>query len=446
MQIRIVATALATLMTLTTMAHAKPGDLDSSFGSKGIVVTDIGNNQDMAESIAIQNDGKILAAGCSKNSSNNDVFTIVRYRTNGLLDSSFGTDGRVTTTTGNSGGDCANSIFIQNDGKIVAAGGLTIVRYNENGALDGSFGNGGKVSTGTVDIYDAVIQNDGKIVAAGNAYNGSDLDFAVVRYNSDGTVDSTFGNGGKVITPIGSSYDRIVGVAIQSDGKIVVAGNSDYGDLSGNKYFALVRYTNNGVLDNTFGNNGKVLTAVGGNYDSASSLSIQKDGKIIVAGNSDGNGKEDFAVVRYTNNGVLDNTFGNNGKVLTAVGIGGDYAADIAIQNNGKIVVVGTSFSFEASDMVVAIVRYDSNGTPDNLFGNNGKVTTNISSGGDEATNVAIQNDGKIVIVGFSNNSSSNSAFAIARYLGDSTPIPAPVPTPIPTAISLAPIYKLLLQ
>ena len=194
MQIRILATALATLMTLTTMAYAKPGDLDSSFGSKGIVVTDIGNNQDKAESIAIQNDGKILAAGCSKNSSNNDVFTIVRYRTNGLLDSSFGSNGKVTTTTGNnSGGDCAQSIFIQNDGKIVAAGGLTVVRYDGNGVLDGSFGNGGKVSTGTVDIQDAVIQNNGKIVVAGSAYNGTNQDFAVGRYNSDGTVDSTFG-------------------------------------------------------------------------------------------------------------------------------------------------------------------------------------------------------------------------------------------------------------
>ncbi|MGA9109772.1 MAG: delta-60 repeat domain-containing protein, partial [Smithella sp.] len=187
-----------------------------------------------------------------------------------------------------------------------------------SGSLDTTFGTGGIVTT-PIGSYDAyayalAIQSDGRIVVSGYSSNGSNYDFALVRYNTDGSLDTTFGTGGIVITPMGSGYDIAYALAIQSDGRILAAGNSYNGS---NYNFALVRYNTNGSLDTTFGTGGIVTTSIGTGDSEALALGIQSDGNILAAGKSPDGSNNDFALVRYNTNGSLDTTFGTGGIVTT---------------------------------------------------------------------------------------------------------------------------------
>ena len=294
------------LSNLQSPVWAAAGELDTTFDTDGKVTTSIGSGDDYVNSVVLQSDGKIVAAGYSYNGSNYD-FAIVRYNTDGSLDTTFDTDGKVTTPIA-SGDDRAYSVVLQSDGKIVAAGysyngsdnDFAIVRYNTDGSLDTSFDTDGKVTT-PITRFDVatsvVLQSDGKIVAAGYSYNGPDNDFAIVRYNTNGSLDTTFDTDGKVTTPIGSSGDVATSVVLQSDGKIVAAGYSHNGTDSD---FAVVRYNTNGSLDTTFDTDGKVTTPIGSGNEEANSVVLQSDGKIVVAGSSVNGSNYDFAVVRYT--------------------------------------------------------------------------------------------------------------------------------------------------
>ena len=401
-----------------------PGSLDTSFGTggTGTVTTPIGTSNDHANAVAIQPDGKIVAAGVSDNGSNID-FALVRYNTDGSLDTTFNnTTGKVTTPIG-ADNDEAYAVAIQPDGKIVAAGysdngsnlEFALARYNTNGNLDTTFNTTGKVTTtiGTDDnVADAVaIQPDGKIVAAGWSDNGSNAHFTLVRYDTNGSLDTSFGTGGKVTTPIGTDKDVAIAVAIQPNGKIVAAGYSDNG---GNWDFALVRYNIDGSLDASFGTGGKVTTPIGTGQDIAYAVAIQPDGRIVAAGNSlNGSNYDDFALARYNINGSLDATFNTTGRVTTPIGTYDDYAYDVAIQPDGKIVAAG--YSYNGSNYVFALVRYNTDGNLDTSFGTGGRVVSPIGSGEDQALAVAIQPDGKIVAAGYSYNG-SNDDFAVARY------------------------------
>jgi len=347
----------------------------------------------------------------------------------GDLDITFDGDGKVTTdfATTDFGGalDRAYSTVIQSDGRIVVAGksftgngeqyNFALTRYNSNGSLDTSFDGDGKVTTdfggGDDAAFSATIQSDGKIVVAGESYNGSKrFDFAITRYNSNGSLDTTFDGDGKVTTDFGgTSDDRAYSVAIQGDGKIVVAGYSK-GD------FALTRYNSNGSLDTSFDGDGKVTTSVGSSFftDIANSVAIQSDGKVVVAGFRS-SGSRDFALTRYNSNGSLDTTFDGDGKVTTDFGNStDDVAHSVAIQSDGKIVVAGQSKNLR-SGYDFALTRYNSNGSLDTTFDSDGKVTTavGISNYGANygANSVAIQSDGKIVIAG-----DGPGDFALARY------------------------------
>jgi len=387
------------------------GALDATFGTGGKVTTPV-TVGDSGKSVVVQSNGKIVVVG--------DGFgdiELVRYNVDGSLDVSFDSDGKVVTNVGFN--DSGNAVALQNDGKIVVAGttgtpttDFAIVRYSTDGSLDPSFGTGGIVTTSigrNDDAKSVVIQSDGKIVVAGT----SDSDFAVVRYTSSGALDNSFDTDGKVTTDIGSSTnDSANSVAIQSDGAIVVAG-TDLND------FALVRYTSTGALDNTFDTDGKVTTDIGSSTsDSAKSIAIQSDGAIVVAGTSSSN----FAVVRYTSTGALDNTFDTDGKVTTDIGSStNDSANSVAIQSDGAIVVAGTS----ANDF--AIVRYTSAGALDTGFGTGGKVTTDIgTSTFDSGASVVIQGDSKIVVAGRSSTGGAPS-FAVTRY--EVTPTSPPTST-----------------
>lgn len=371
-------------------ASAAPGDLDSSFGSGGEVRTDFGGT-DVATGVALQSDGKIVVAGRTTVGGNSN-FALGRYTLTGSLDPTFGRGGLVITDFG--GTDQAFALVVQPDGRIVAAGrtgsNVGLARYNQDGDPDFSFGNNGRVSTnlGATEQASAVaLQADGKIVVAGRTTANGNFDFLIGRYTIGGLLDSSFGTGGTVIMDFsGGSVDRAFALTIQPDGKIVVAGDSDAN-------FALARYNPDGTLDASFGNGGKVITTFGG-ADAASAVALQPDGKIVVAGQSDNGTSIDFALARYNPDGSLDTSFGSGGKVATNFTGGSDDAASaVAIQFDGKIVVAGDS------EGAFAVARYNPDGTLDTTFGTGGKVTTDLG-GEDVIHALALQPDGQIVVVG----------------------------------------------
>lgn len=407
---------LALILFGAMNTKAAPGDLDPTFGNGGIVI-----NRNLygvnAKSIAIQPDGKIVVSG-----GNVIGFRTVRYLTDGSLDISFGGTGMVLTPVGNAYSH-ADSVAIQADGKIVVAGpsydnlnnvhNFALVRYNTDGTLDTSFNGTGIIitSVGSPHSYarSVAIQSDGKIVAFGSSDGG----FISVRYDADGSLDASFGGTGIVITPIGSSSGGS-SMAIQSDGKIIGAGKSGNSDL------AVVRYNPNGSLDTTFGDAGIVIiTSSYGPFQTGVPASIQSDGKIVVAGGVGTGLNTDFAIVRLNTNGSLDTSFGGSGMVFVSFGNGSDYVNAIATQHDGKIVAVGES---ESPNGGMAIARLNGNGSLDATFHSTGKVTFGPCFEAADANAVAIQTDGKIVIGGGSDCMSPYFPFfTLLRYQGGST-------------------------
>ena len=393
-------------------------------GDDGIVTTDIGSSADNVFGMTVQSDGKVLVVGQSGSGSSSD-FALLRYHPNGSLDTSFGTGGVVVTDIAGAA-DVGFDVTVQPDGKILVSGqsfngtdyDFAVMRYNSDGSLDAGFGAGGIVTTafgGLADVGKGItLQADGKILVTGLSHNGTDYDFALVRYNSNGSLDGSFGAGGKVTTGIGAD-DQAVDVAVQTDGKILVSGDSFNG---ANNDFALVRYNANGSLDASFGTGGKVTTDFGLSVDKGVRFTLQPDGKILLAGQSHNGSDYDFALARYNTDGSLDIGFGTGGKVTTMIGTGNDLAYNVAVQADGKIVISGDSDN--GSDDDFAVVRYNSDGTLDGSFGTGGMVTTAVGAGTDKARAFALQSDGKILLAGFSNNGSDND-IAVVRYNSDGT-------------------------
>jgi uncharacterized delta-60 repeat protein len=395
---------------------ATGGGLDATFGGDGKVTTNFTTGFDGANAMAVQADGKIVAAGEAAVSGG--AFALARYNPDGRLDETFGDDGKVTTNfTRRSDRAFGVAIQADGKivaaGEAAGGGGeFALARYNPDGTLDPTFGGDGRVTTNYTAHDDGAsgvaVQRDGKIVAAGTAFSDCDCSkFALARYEADGILDASFGDAGKVTTPVGG---WATAVALQPDGDIVVAGSA--GDIFGP--FAVVRYTSDGTLDRSFGGDGKVTTNMGCCEESANAVAIQPNGRIVVAGSVGPHEYGDrpisyFALVRYRPNGALDPTFGGDGKVKTA-GFGGADA--VAIQADGKIVAAGN-----AGSGGFALARYRADGTLDPTFGNEGEVTTNFTGGEYEALafGVAIQADGKIVAAG---HAGSGGNFALARYLG----------------------------
>lgn len=340
------------------------GSLDGSFGAGGKAVTVIGSN-DLAYAVALQPDGKIVAAGKSLYAGK-DRFAVARYNPNGTPDASFGSNGAATALVGD-GGNQANAVRVQNDGKILAAGfassgGYThfaLVRFNTNGTLDSSFGSGGTVLTtfalgGTELAYGLEIQNDAKIVCGGLAaeVSGSSVtvDFAAARYHASGGLDLSFGSFGRVKTNVGGgTLDVGYALALQPDGKILLAGGAGLGGIPGpvngnqsvNAFLALVRFNTNGTLDSSFGSGGSVVTQVGPYSDFATSIALQPDGKIVVAGASQ-SGSYKFFALRYATNGAVDASYGTGGTALVDFGSAtNEFAYGLALDSFGRAVLAG---------------------------------------------------------------------------------------------------------
>jgi uncharacterized delta-60 repeat protein len=402
------------------------GSLDTSFDTDGKTINDMGYpTTSGAGGVAAQPDGKIVVAGYSYNGFNDD-FALVRYNANGTRDESFGNGGKVLTEISTYiQGERARAVAIQADGKIIAAGQTTLsvtgsdfvlVRYNANGSLDGSF-HGGIVPTdfdnNSFDFANAIaIQADGKIVAAGVASTNANFDFAIARYNTDGTLDTSFDGDGKVVTSFSTSSDTAYAVVIQPDGKIVVAGSS-------NSDFTLARYNADGSLDTSFDGDGIVMTNIAGSNDVAVSLVLQTDGRIVAAGGAFVGGQSDFALARYNANGSLDTSFDGDGIILTHF-LGADAATGVAIQPDGRIVAAGHSYNGSHRD--AALARYNPNGSLDNTFGSFGTRTFDMNGASqDFIYGMTLDATGRIVVAG-----ETSGSITTARILGDFAPRAAP--------------------
>ena len=412
-------------------ALAAPAELDGSFGNGGHSLADFGG-ADTGQSLALQPDGRIVVAGDSDENETID-FGVVRLSAAGASDVSFGNGGYSLADFG--GADAGLALALQPDGGIVVAGesyiqgapftydDFGVVRLSSNGLSDGSFGNGGYSRAdfgGENDrARDVALQPDGKIVVVGSSDKNDGYDFGVVRLSASGFSDHTFGDGGYSLADFGSPYDFGKAVALQPDGSIVVAGeiNKNQADLDYD--FGVVRLQANGLPDPSFGDGGYSRSDFGGDYDRASDVALQPDGKVIVAGISNKDGNDDFGVLRLSANGHLDVTFGTGGYSLVDFAGGDDFGQAMAVQPDGKIVVVGYSESNEIDDF--AVVRLQPNGLPDTTFGQGGKVLLDFGVSDDEAYDVTVQPDGKIVVAGRSNKN-GNYDFAVARLQGDPEP------------------------
>lgn len=403
--------AVLSLLAIEPMTICAAGShLDYSFITNGRVMTNIGGS-DFATAVAIQTDGKIVVAGQADG--NGTDFAVVRYNTNGLLDTSFNGTGKVVSDFVG-GADGASAVAIQPDGKIVVVGHATInnstffavIRYNSNGSLDTTLNVTGKVFItfgGTVEWCTSVaIQTDGKIIISGYSGSGGDNIWATARLTTSGVLDSTFGTNGKVTTTFGGSSNA-VGVVIQPGGKIVVGGRTS---TTGTSKLALARYASNGSLDTTFGNGGVVLSDFGNSNNNVTALKMMTDGRLVLAGNTTINTPH-IALARFTINGALDTTFGTGGKVTSAAGV----ASDLAIYPNGDIAVTVAELDFTIN--IFDVYRFLSNGSLDPSFGTGGHVHS-----GSIATvyGVALQSNGRIVATG-----EYGSDFLTIRYNNIST-------------------------
>ncbi|MFI5172462.1 MAG: T9SS type A sorting domain-containing protein [Chitinophagales bacterium] len=413
------------ICSMPIFSFSQAGELDPGFGTGGIVITDFGQEQDdYAYSVLVQPDGKIIIAGWSYTTFEND-FAVARYNSDGTLDVDFGIGG-LATFDFEGEEDYGYSALLQSDGKIVIAGtkccsdDFGIIRLNTDGTLDNSFSGDGKAEAdffgSSDDGLSIAIQPDNKIIIGGEAYD-SDRLFGLMRFNTDGTLDNSFGTGGKVTTSVGPVADFLKSIAIQSDGKIVAGG---YYDTDGTDYhdYALVRYNTDGTLDNGFGTGGIVTMDLYHDQDYGFSVAVDADNNILLAGYSENVDGRNFIVLRFTGDGILDNTFGTDGIGSADFGSGEDHCKALAIQPDGKIILAGLT-AIPTPDYAVVVARFNTDGILDTSFGSGGMVTTDIADDADYGYAAAIQPDTKILVAGYSYQETTAYDFMLIRYLGD---------------------------
>jgi uncharacterized delta-60 repeat protein len=414
-------------------ACGSPSIGDQTPAGGGEVTTSFGRGDTSVSALVRRPDGKLVAAGSGAVGSGGNIrsayFALARYTTSGRLDTSFGRGGKVATSLGRF--SFAAALVLQPDGKLVVAGvagrtesnlDFALVRYDASGAPDPSFGHGGKVLTAfggglrLNNVAGLVRQPDGKLIVIGDGSRGAFEYFALVRYNRDGSVDSSFGRGGKVTTPINEGDYSASALLLEPGGKLVAAaGSSSASSPSG---FLLVRYQPDGSLDKTFGRGGRVNAPGTSGNDIKEALVLQPDGKLIAAG---AGSYSALTLVRYTRSGRLDWSFGRRGKVTTRISSGSiSYDGALVLSPDGKLVAAGAADITQAGPTGFFVVRYTRNGALDKSFGRQGKVTTVFegSGGNDVAETLLRQPDGKLVAAG-SSAGGSGFEFVLARYNGN---------------------------
>jgi uncharacterized delta-60 repeat protein len=392
-------------------------------GPDGKLQIDLGA-EDSLRGITLQRDGKILLVGVSFDTSSpilpRNYAALLRLNADGSLDTTFGLGGEIVSSFGLTASTdvFSNAAVVQSDGKILLAGSdgpdFVLFRLARDGSLDTGFAQGGvavaDVRSGWDNAFCLAAQADGKIILAGTSLSVGGNDFALVRYNANGSLDTSFDGDGKLTTDFGGN-DFARSVMVLPGGKILVSG-------SRNTDLVVARYNANGSLDNSFGVNGKLFTDVG-TYGGSNNMAVQADGKIVVVGHGfSQSGGEDFRVARFNANGTMDTGFGAKGLVTTNISsdMESDSAYSVALQSDGKIVVAGYSSSSR-----LALVRYNANGTLDTSFGNAGRVVTHYEvgnySGYSESWNysLALQGDGKILLA-TSRGVASGPDFTLLRF------------------------------
>ena len=423
---RLLLTGLAAGLAFgASAALAGPADLDPSFGNHGVVTTAFGKTRSSAGAAVIQRDGKIVVAGYAGRQ-----LALARYTKHGKLDRSFGSGGRVRPNVG--GNAQALGLALQPDGKLVAVGytfvsgnftQLLVARFESNGSLDPSFGTGGVVLITPPDDASAnavALQKDGRILVAGSI----GADWAVLRLLPTGAPDPSFGGGtGQATGTFGSRDSSANALALRSDGRIVVGGVALSTDQDANfRYhgFALTRLTSNGSVDRTFGSSGRIVRRIdrGG---SLTALALQRNGDIVAGGSTlrvFGDQlalHERWALMRFHPNGKRDRTFGRGGIVVTPqLGKSASVNALVMLRK-GKIAAVGTSThrNYRAS-----VVRYRKHGSLDRAFARRGIANTKFGAKGAEGNAVVLQANGRLVIAGDTvSRSVPRGKIALARYL-----------------------------
>ncbi|HEX6180953.1 MAG TPA: hypothetical protein VFZ47_06875, partial [Chitinophagaceae bacterium] len=400
------------------------GSMDNSFSSDGMQTINFGAGS-FAKTVKLHQGDKIVLAGHGFSG----LFCLARLLPDGSLDNSFSGDGLVTTTM-NIGFDALQSMAIQADGKILAAGQsfqiqrvFSVARYNIDGSLDNTFDGDGKLvdfkpSSATIFLASAV-QADGKLVAVGETYVTQDAtDVCVARYNVDGSLDNTFSGDGKLLLKFGAGRNSVNGVAIQQDGKIVIGGESRpslyYGE------FAVARLNPDGSLDNSLSDDGIVITDMGGFFDELRAICIQPDGKIVAGGSSNAIGPYflgSFALARFNTDGTLDNTFSGDGILVEHVAFH-DGIQTLLAQPDGKIIAVGGSTHYDPiTTMEIVIARYNPDGTLDVSFNGTGIQVASLDVQ-TIAYSAALDASGRILISGFSGTGGAGQGILL-RYLAN---------------------------
>lgn len=401
---------LVASLVLCSITFGAAGDVDPSFDTDGKAITDFGKS-DFAEGMVIQRSGKITVVGHDTETDPPRYyrdFVLARYLTDGNLDPAFG-GGRVRTDFGG-GSDSASDVVEQPDGKLVVAGWsapgqqlqFAVARYNDDASLDSTFDGDGKalLFVGEDGVANAVaLQPDGRIVAAGEASVPGSSDFALVRLTPTGGLDPSFDGDGIVLTDISGGEDLITSVGMQSNGRIVVAGMA-----LPSRDLLLARYGSDGRLDASFDGDGKVRTTLPC-CAIWPRLAVQPDGKIVIAAGSQ--------LLRYNGDGSLDSRFGTQGRVdATSTTI-----EAVAVQTDGKIVVAGVPRDVMVSGFSVS--RYSRDGADDPTF--NGSLVQ-ISQQDVPLAAVGLQSDRKIVVAGSTGADAGHMDFIVLRFLNPAPP------------------------
>jgi uncharacterized delta-60 repeat protein len=468
------------------------GSLDGAFGSGGTAVIDFDQNLDIALGLVIADDSKLVVAGQSVGVDLDAA--LVRLNTDGSLDPTFAGDGQLTTDMTRAGTEQlwgSQSVAVQADGKVLVAGwaenstipdgsSLAVVRYNPDGALDATFAGDGIATfdLGARENVSVAIQPDGRIVVCTIAYETTtgSWDVLVARLNADGSLDATFAGDGSTTIDFGGYFDGATALVILADSRIMVSGYRGFFDdnaATNIDDFAVARLNSNGSLDTSFADDGITTLDLGSDSDRASAMALQVDGKILVAGTTNGN----YAIVRYSSNGTLDTSFDGDGILLPGfnntglsglavqpdgrivlatgsyqqitggydflaarlnsdgsfdpsfsddgiatidLGTSRDIAMDVALQVNGRIVLIGSSQANFETNTAFVVARLNADGSVDTTFSDDGVATADFGPRFDVATSLAVQGDGNIVVAGFSNQSVTGGwDLALARFLGD---------------------------
>jgi uncharacterized delta-60 repeat protein len=376
------------------------GSLDRTFDGDGIQ-----NTSGVAGypfSGAIQADGKIIVVGAFQPQYDDyRDFIAVRYNQDGSLDNTFAANGIFRINLEN---DAANNVAIQHNGKIILAGGITLLRLDSDGSLDESFNGTGIQYLDFMSISIAVQQDD-KILIAGTNYIGGGSDFVISRFNANGGVDNSFDGDGKQTTDFGGSKENATSIFVQPGGKIILTGNTGttYSDNSLLKNIAIARYNSDGSLDDTYSSDGKEIIPFIPSNSYANSIAIQPDGKLLALGYMLDGTNTNLAAARYNTNSTPDNSFDGDGVLIENGNLRDTHFTSTAVQSDGKVVAAG--YTWNGNNYNFAIVRYNSDGSLDKTFSGNGKQTVGFGSANAQAKAVSIQVDGKIVVAGSANNS-----------------------------------------